>query len=190
MNEIIKEQNQKDLKRYRLIIAATFVVALVIALVVGISSMDNLVMEAKSVNAFLSVLMPDSIEGTSNEGESAYTYGMVFYREKNKDYDALKDEPIQAFNYYYKDSDGNRIDLEDGLYYPPDYYNENKDVSAVPVYAGFYFQAMENWKVAKKVLNIVVGVTIAALIVFAIWLWYLSWRRREIAKTQRRISNN
>ncbi len=147
--------------------------------------MNNLVMEAKSVNVFLSLLMPDSIEGNSNEGESKYTYGMVFYREKNKDYDALKDEPIQAFNYYYKDDKGKRIDLENGVFYPADYYNKEKDVSSVPVYAGFYLQAMENWKVVKKVLTAVVCVVIAALVVFAIWLWYVSWRRREIAKRQR-----
>lgn len=189
MNEIIKEQNQKDLKRYRLIIAAAFAAAIVIALIVGISTMNSFVVEAKSTNAFLSVLMPESIEGTSNEGESKYTYGMVFYREKNKDYDALKDEPIKAFNYYYKDNDGNRIDLEDGVFYPADYYNKKMDVNPVPVYAGFYIEAVQKWNVVKTVLKVVVAVVIAALVVFGIWLWYISWRRREIAKRQK-INNN
>lgn len=185
MNEIIKEQNKKDLKRYRLTIAAAFVSALVIALIVGISTMNSFVVEAKSMNAFLAVLMPDSIEGTSNEGQSKYTYGMVFYREKNKDYDPLKDEPIKSFNYYYKDSNGERIDLKDGVFYPADYYNKEMKVNSVPVYAGFYLKALEKWNVIKKVLNVVVGVVIAALVAFGIWLWYISWRRREIVKRER-----
>lgn len=189
MNEIIREQNLRDLKLYRMIIAAVLLCSIVIGTIVGISTSDTFTAQANATNGFLTLVMPKHIDAIDQTGEGAYTNGMTFYREKNKDYKPKEDEPVRAFNYYYLTEDGKRIDLENGNYYPPEYYDETKDVSPVPVYLGFYIKAMDNIKIVKNVIKVIVGIVVVALIFFGIYVWYLSWRKREEERVNRNKNN-
>lgn len=188
MNEIINEQNKRDLKLYRLIIGAAILASAMIGIIVLISTGDVFTMEAKATNGFLTLIMPKQIEAIDQTGDGQYTNGMVFYREKNEDYNPKEDEPINAFNYYHLSPEGKKIYLKNGVYYPPEYYMKDRkeEVAPAQVYLGFYLKAMDNIKTIKNIVSVVVTLVILALIAFGIYLWYLSWRKREEAKRQNR----
>lgn len=185
-NEMTKIQNKKDLKFYRFIIAMFIVASIVIAIGVGISTIDSYKAGANATNGFIDMLMPKSIEGTE-EGGSA---GLIFYREKNEDFDVEKDEPLAAFKYYMLSDDGKKLYLDDGMYYPPEYYMENSKVEPVAVYLGFYFKMYENLQTFNKVLKIVVAIICVALAAGLIYIWYRLWCRREDERKAREEAFN
>lgn len=181
-NEQTKIQNEKDLKFYRLLVVMTFVASIIIAMIVGISTMDTYKAGAKFTNAFIFALMPSQIEGTAEEG----TEGVTFYVEKNKEYDANKDEPINAFSYYMLTSEGEKVYLEDGVFYPASNYMEgNKEVESVPVYLDFYLQIIQKVQIIKNVVTVLITLLCIALGVGLIYIWYRSWCRREDARQAR-----
>lgn len=174
MNEQTRIRNEKDLKFYKLMIVMTFVASIVIALVVGIVTIDSYKAEAAATNAVINVLMPKQIQGTEGDAKD-----LVFYREKNKEYDANKDEPLKAFNYYMLNDKGEKIYLEDGMYYPPSYYMENSETEPVVVYLGFFARMLQNLQIVKNVITVVaviLGLGVLALIIYA---WYRIWSKRE-----------
>lgn len=185
-NEQAKKQNARDLKFYRFCIAMTFVVSIIIALVVGISNVDSYKLEAAATNEVLNLLMPKQIKG---EG-APNVDGMVFYREKNKEYDVEKDEPLKAFNYYYINSEGKKQYLEDGIYYPPEYYMENSNVNPVMVNLGFYFRVQQNLQVLKNVLTVLAVLLALAVCAGLIYVWYHFWSIREDKRIARQKEFN
>lgn len=174
MNEKTSIKDKKDLKFYRLTIALVFIIAIAIALVVGIVTIDSYKADAYFTNKFLDILMDDEITSTEMIDGRITTFG----REVNKDYNPDEDQPIEAFTYYYYDGAGNRIDLPDGLYYPSG-YSVDSDVSPIPVYAGFYLNAAQKLNIVKNVFKVVISLIVVAVIVFIIYLWYRSWCRRQ-----------
>lgn len=189
MNEQTKIKNAKDLKFYKLMIVMTFVASMLIALVVGITTIDSYKAGASATNIFIDILMPKQINGTKGikglEDLDESVSKMTFYREKNKDYDVEKDEPLKAFNYYIMNDEGRKIYLEDGMYYPPEYYMENSKTEPVAVYFIFFIKLFQNLQVLKNVL--IVFAVIFGLGIFAalIYIWYRSWCRREDARIAR-----
>lgn len=185
-NETTKIQNEKDLKFYRFMVVMAFVCSIVIALIVGITTVDSYKAGASVTNAFTDALMPKSIVGTADGGAE----GMTFYREKNKEYDIDKDEPLKAFNYYVLTESGEKQYLDDGMYYPPEYYMENSTAEPVAVYLGFYFRLMQNLQVFKNVMRVIVAILCIGLGVGLIFIWYRSWSIREDKKKeQERLFN-
>lgn len=180
MNEQVKVKNEKDLKFYKLMIVMTFVASILIALVVGITTIDSYKAGASATNMFIDVLMPKQIHGT--EGSSK---DMTFYREKNKEYDVEKDEPLKAFKYYIIGSNDEKIYLDDGMYYPPEYYMENSNVEPVAVYLGFFAGMLKNLQIFKNVLvvlSVILGLGILACVIY---IWYRIWCKREDARIAR-----
>lgn len=174
MNEQTKIKNAKDLKFYKLMIVMTFVASIIIALVVGITTLDSYKAEAAATNAVIDILMPKKIQGTEGDAKD-----LVFYREKNKEYDVDKDEPLKAFKYYMLNDKGEKMYLDDGMYYPPSYYMENSETEPVAVYLGFFARMLQNLQILKNVLtviSVILGLGVLALIIYA---WYRSWCRRE-----------
>lgn len=185
-NEQTKIQNAKDLKFYRFMVVMAFVAAIVIALIVGITTIDSYKAGANVTNAFTDALMPKQIEGTADGGAE----GMTFYREKNKDYDIDKDEPLAAFNYYMLTESGEKLYLEGGMYYPPEYYMENSKVEPVAVYLGFYFRLMQNLQIFKNVMTVIVSILCLGICAGLIYAWYRSWCRREDERKAREEEYN
>jgi uncharacterized protein YxeA len=182
MDEVTLLENKKDLKLYRFAIILVFITALIIASVVGVSTM-NYNNVAGASNTFLGLLMDDQITDNTEDSD---TYGMTFYREKNEDYNADEDQPIDAFKYYYLDSDNNKQYLTEGVYYPPEYYfvDEDVDVSPVFVYLGFYTTAFQKIQVLKNVAKVIIAVVALAVAAGFIYLWYRSWCRRQAIQKQ------
>lgn len=174
MDEKTRIQNQKDLKFYRLTIAFVFIITIAIALAVTIVTIDSYSAEAYFTNKFLDVLMEDEITSDELIDGRITTFG----REVNEDYDANEDQPIEAFNYYYYDGNGKRIDLPDGNYYPSGYATSS-DVTPIPVYLGFYYTAAEKMQIVKNVLRVIIAIIVLALVAFVVYLWYRSWCKRQ-----------
>jgi hypothetical protein len=186
MDEKTRIKNQKDLKFYRIIIAVVFVISIAIALVVGIVTIDSYSADAYFTNKFLDVLMDDEITSQEAIDGRVTTFG----REVNKDYDPNEDQPIEAFNYYYYDGAGNRIDLPDGNYYPSG-YAVSSDVQPIPVYLGFYTTALQRVQIIKNVLKVLCAIIVVALIAFIIYVWYRSWcKRQEKAQELKKLNVN
>lgn len=188
-------QNAKDLKFYRFIIAMTFVVSIIIALVVGISTIsserDSYIAQANVTNTFIDIFMPSSI--TDPADDDTCTAGMTFFCERNKEYDAVKDQPIDAFKYYYETSKGEKIYLEEGVYYSPEYYMENTQpgfATSAAVYVAFYHQAVTNINVFVNALKIVLSILGVLVFCALIYIWYRSWSRREDERQARQKEFN
>lgn len=182
------EQNQKDLKFYKFVIGFTFFVAIVIALAVAANQLGTAyTAEAFVTNKILNKAMPTEIY---DDTEGSITYGMTFYREENKDFNENTDLPLTAFNYYYLNDDGEKVYLEDGIFYPAAYYNENEDEKADPVYVAFAFFERGLTDItalqakAQKAITIAVIIFTILIITGLIYIWYRVWSKREDEKEE------
>lgn len=103
--------------------------------------------------------MPKSIEGDDNGKK------VKFYIEVNKNYDELKDEPINQYLVYYFDDDNKRHDLTDGIY-------QGKVEMMYPL-VGFFIAGMNSLKTLKSVIITVLVFVILGMVVLAGYLIYL-----------------
>lgn len=184
-NDFNVEQNEKDVKFYKFCITMAFVASLVIALIVGIvtcisPNVDKLsetayTMNANVTNTTLSLFMPKSI---TDEQDGSPIQGYTFYREKNKEFNAKENLPLEAFNYYYFDKDGKRIDLVDGVYIGAD-DNDKHTSDNIPVYLGFYIKAAEKFNIVGNVIKVITAILILCLIAGFIYIWYRVWSKKE-----------
>ena len=117
-------------------------------------------------------MMPKSITAgqTSND--------KVFYVEKNDEYDKDKDEPIDAWKFYYIGGD----DGKTKQYLDKGNYTSHVGAETQSVAAGFFLKANEKYDVVKNVLKVIVAIFVIALIAFLIWVWYLVFCLREDKK--------
>lgn len=149
---------------------AVVLLAFIIGLVV-ISVSDSV------KNSLVTAMMPKSISAgqTSND--------KTFYVEKNDKYDKDKDEPIDAWRFYYIGGDDGKTKqyLDQGTYVS----SANADPQSVA--AGFFLKANEKYNVVKNVLKVIVAVAVIALIAFLIWVWYLAFCLREDKKKLARL---
>ncbi len=150
---------------------AVVLLAFIIGLVV-ISASDSV------KNSLVTAMMPKSISSDANDNYK------TFYVEKNDKYDKDKDEPIDAWKFYYIGGDDGKTKqyLDQGTY--------TSSVNAEPqsVAAGFFLKANEKYNVLKNVLKVIVAVAVIALIAFLIWVWYLSFCMREDKKKLEKIN--
>lgn len=176
MDEKTREANLKDLKIYRLIIVFVFLIVIAIALIVGKVTINSYSTEAYFTNSFLNILMDKEITSV----EEINGRHITFTREINKDFDAKKDQPIDAFIYYSISEDGKtKNKLDHGMFYPAEYYKKDSKVTPVFVAAGFLLSAQKNLEVLSNVLTVVAVLIALAFIALLIYLWYRSWCKRE-----------
>lgn len=99
---------------------------------------------------------------------------LVLYVEKNKDFDAKKDEkePLKAFKYYYYDENGKKVSLNyDDLVF------EGTD-NEMMVCAQFYLEAVQKLNGFVKVLKILAVILVVLLIVGGTVLWFFIWSKK------------
>lgn len=144
---------------------AVVLLAFIIGLVV-ISASDSV------KNSLVTAMMPKSITAgqTSND--------KTFYVEKNDKYDKDKDEPIDAWKFYYIGGD----DGKTKQYLDKGNYTSHVGGETQSVAAGFFLKANEKYNVVKNVLKVIVAIAVVALIAFLIWVWYLAFCLREDKK--------
>ncbi len=163
----MKEKKKINLnKTQRKVIIAFAVIIAVIAAVFTIYKTNQVYFTTKMMYAF----MPQSYVAELDEGN------IEFFVEYNKDYSPKKYnyEIVKAFQYYYFDENGERVDLGvDGG------YDDDKDGEKSPLSVPFMFlmaQRIGTFKAAmKKVLLAVAAVVIVALIV----IWFIVWSKNE-----------
>lgn len=175
MDAKTREQNLKDLKLYRLIIAFVFILVIAIALIIGKVTINSYSADAYFTNNFLNLLMEKQITSIDEiDGKH-----LTFTREINKDYDVEKDQPVDAFTYYLLSDDGSKVALDHGVYYPASYYMENSDTTPVQVAAGFLLSAQKNVRIFTNVMTVIAVLIGLAFLAFLIYFWYRSWCKRE-----------
>ena len=155
LRDAVSESLDKTKKRVKTakkigIAIAVVLLAFIIGLVV-ISESDSV------KNSLVTAMMPKSITAgqTSND--------KVFYVEKNDEYDKDKDEPIDAWKFYYIGGD----DGKTKQYLDKGNYTSHVGAETQSVAAGFFLKANEKYN---------------ALIAFLIWVWYLVFCLREDKK--------
>lgn len=140
------------------------VFAVILALLAG-----SLIYVVNNQNAVASqvmyMFMPKSYTDHDNGNE------IVFYIEKNKDYNPDKDVPLEAYKVYYFDKDGKRVDTYQGHY----------KTSTKTIYAeiAFLLLARQNINTFKNYAKIVLAVLAVLLAVGAIILWYKLWNKKQ-----------
>lgn len=154
----------KTAKKIGAVIIAFFVVVIAGLIVITFSTTAK--------NALVTAMMPKSITAGANDNY------MKFYIERNKDYDVDKDQATDAWKCYYLGGDDGKTKqyLDNGVYVSH-VGGENQIVIA-----GFFSEAMAKFNVVKNVIKVVAAVIVAAIVVFCIWLWYLSFCMREDKK--------
>lgn len=151
-------------KKGKKAIIITVVVVLIIAILAGtIGALNNA--QANAYSSVLMLLMPDELADEST--------GRVYYVEKNKDYDAEKNAPLDAFLFYYLDDDGNRVDVPNG------YYTDENGVTT-QVSLGFIAKAISNANSAKTVVSYVLVAVFVVALAGCIYVAYKIWLKKEL----------
>lgn len=180
MDEITAKNNKRDLRVYRILVAMVIVISMIIAFGVSLITIDY----DGTANISSAVLYAFMDKEITDEDPDSDTYGMTFYCERNKDFDAENDQPVNACKYYYL-AGKEKVYLEDGVYYPAEYYMEDSDATSVPVYIAFIYSATDGIKILKNVCTVVAVIILLAFFSFFIYLWYLNWcRRQDLAKQE------
>lgn len=171
MSEQKKKALSKDAK-------TGITIGVIIAVIMGIL-VGGLVYLTQHQNEAYSKLiiaaMPKTITGVDNGVK------IDFYIEYNKDFDEDKDEPIKAYQVYYFDKDGKRVDLALGHY--------QSATADMQVTMGFLFKAQEKIDSYKNVFRVCIALLIIVILALLIFLWYKSWVRRESAKKRNYIND-
>lgn len=179
-NKVKKETENKKNKKYipgtKVSVVSVSVTAVLLALLIAFSSFAVAVFSAQpyqvkdgavDVYAFSSKIytkliisaMPEKITGDDN-GES-----VDFYIEANENYNYKTDEPIEQYNVYYYNEDGEKIPLYKGIYY-------GKNEQMYPL-LGFFIDGMKNLKIYKKIaiaILVIVSLAMLALLIYLIVL--------------------
>lgn len=122
----------------------------------------------KAYSKLIIACMPHNITGEDNGKK------IDFYVEYNKDYNPKTDEPLKAYQTYYFDDNGKRIDLPNGFY--------KSRTAEMQVILGFFYKAQEKITALKNVVYVVIALLILAAVAVIIYLWYKSWCRRQEKK--------
>jgi hypothetical protein len=171
----VKKEKKPLTKKAKKMITVGVILAVIAGLLVGGICYINANITSVS-NKLVIAFMPKPITGNDNNKE------ITFYIEENKDFDEENDEPIDAFNTYYYDDNGERVDLYQGQY--------KSSTADMQVIIGFFYMAQQNLNVFKNAMSIVLAVIILVAIAFCIYLWYRSWCKRQDKKQARLKQKN
>lgn len=170
------KKNKNNKKRIKIISAITAVV-LVIA-ITAVTIATNKTAETAFNTKMTLLLMPDSLS-TAFDGKD-----VTFYVRENKKFDSKKEssQPLNAFEFYYYDDDGNEVNLgSDGTY-------KTKSIDIMP---SVLFLMKTNENLAKvKSIGAKVGVVLVVLVfALVIVLWYKSWSKRQDKEKEKKYKN-
>lgn len=162
-----KEKLPETKKQKRVIgigIAFLVIFSLIIAGFVVVKSSETV------QNSLMYLLMPKSMD-LEFEGDT-----ITFYVEKNKDFSADKNQPIEAFKlYYYKDNDKSKdkVYLEKGGRLSGEAQSTNLMVLS------FLVSANATMNILKAIGKYLLIILIVLFAIYLIYLWYLNWCKRE-----------
>lgn len=167
----MSDTRKKLSKKSKIIISVS-----VVAVLIAAFSAVFLVMTSDDsynfYNKMLLALAPDSITDK----------GQTFYIKQNPDYSQTESPNESMFICYYKDADGNEIDLPGGIY-------TTEDGTKSMVIVGFLGKAAEKIAAFRTVMNIIIVLIVLAFICFLIYLWYRHDLRRNEAEKRRRFGD-
>lgn len=172
MNEN-KKVNTTKLKKILIPIAVILVLLLSLVLIIKTNGITILMKVAYSA-------MPESYVAETQDGTIEY---FIEYNKEFKPDDELNNLQ-DAYNFYYYDENGSRVDVEGN-----DTFTDNNG-TAVPIIACFsqdLFSELEN---ARKVFSVVIKVVIVVLIIGLIVLWFFKWSKKQDMEKEKKYGNN
>lgn len=158
--KIVLSKTQK-----KVIIAFAVIIAVVLTGVL-IFKTNQTYFTTKMMYAF----MPQSYVAELDEGD------IEFFVEYNKDYSPKKynNEIVKAFQYYYYDENGERIDLGiDGG------YDDDGDGEKSPLSVPFMYLMGQRIGEFKSVMKKVLLAAAAVIVVVLIVVWFIVWSKNE-----------
>ena len=169
-----KKAKRQLTKKEKNAVVIGIVLLLLLALLIGglvlVKTNDSV------ANSLVAAMMPESITGNDNGQD------ITFYAEKNKDYKKGEDEPIDAFSVYYYDANNERVDLPQGFY--------KTSTADMQVTVGFLFKAQERLHKVTTVVKVFIALLAVAIVIYLLYIWYLSWSRREDLKKEKMKNQN
>lgn len=160
MSDVKKKLSKKS---KALIIVAVVLLAAIVASVITVS-----VNQAYFGTKITYALMPKSLVAETKAGD------IEFFVRLNEDYDAKAQgsTPLQAFEYYYYDSEGKEIDLG-----PDGYYEDGDEKLSMSLI--FSYKAGEKLATVKSVLSKIGWALAAVVFVGLIVIWFLVWSKKQ-----------
>lgn len=172
--KLIKESVKGSYKNHKVlwkcgIVAAVFVI--LIALVVSAIQSEWFVQKA------FDIIVPEKIEN-----ETDINVNLVFYREKNPDYDPEEevvdgDNYTMMYNFYYLDSNGEKQYVPDGIY---TYMDSTGEEQSIMVALGFVMKAGDRLAKIVTVLKWIAAAIVVAFVAWLIVLWYKKDKQRML----------
>lgn len=145
----------------------SLIVVLVLAIVVGVSA--SLINSKSFVQKMFTSMIPQKVEDIDFDGNK-----MTFYREKNPKYDksiSVDDENYEPeFIFYYKDENGEKVYLENGMY---NFVDANGEEQSAPITLYFAAMLMPKVQKLKTALQITGWSLLAVAVVVGIVVWYI-----------------
>ncbi|MCM1114457.1 MAG: hypothetical protein NC397_03075 [Clostridium sp.] len=155
MNEKMSKSKKKK------IIAFSVAGVIIVAAVILISVFQNAI-----YSQGLYTLMPKSQVSTLSDGSE-----VTVYVKQNPDYNPMGSAPpLEAFEFYYIDENGNEVNIEDAEGFE---YNISDYQTAFVLFAGQKMQTI------KSVATPIIVVLVVAILAVCIFLWFKSWSRRQ-----------
>lgn len=175
-----KEKKPMDSKTKRAMIVG-IVLALIFAIFVcGFSAIK---LSGNALSSAISVVMPKTYEYKNGDTE------ITFYSEKNKDFDAKENQPLDAYTVYYFDEGGKKIVLENGEYATGE-LNEKGKEKKENITLAFLILTQVRFRKIQAVLKVVAIVYAVIVLAYLIYIWYLSWSRRYDKQKELNNPNN
>lgn len=150
-------------------------IALLVLLVLTVGVRQAIIKSSSFYNAYYYMIMPKSIETVFDEKD------LTLYIEQNKDFDKTKNEPLEAYKvYYFEDNDASKkkVYLKNGTT-----LKGEKEESNLMV-----LQFLTSATITDNIIRNIIDKAIIVLCVlgacYLIYLWYLSWCRREDKKKE------
>lgn len=157
----------------------SIIISAVILIIAAVASIFTAVNYDKLYIRTVYFIIPKSVVTTTNNGD------MEFHLELKDDFSvqAKNKDPFGAFNYFYYDKDGNRIDIdESGAYF------DGKDEISMSILFGF--KLAEKFAKIKSVATKVFWATAAVAFVSAIVIWFVVWSKKQDEEKEKRYKNS
>lgn len=172
----MSENNKKNAGKLKKILIPIAAIILVLFSAILIIKANDVAIVTKAMYS----LMPESYIAETQDGNVEY------FVEYNKDFNPKtdRDNALKAFEYYYYDEDGNKVELgPDGTYLS----TTGEEVSLDMVFA---VNIGEKFSKIQKVISVIVKVFFVVLFIGLIVLWFFKWSKKQDMEKEKKYGNN
>lgn len=155
------------------------IISAVVAVIIAASALISANYTRIHIDVMYS-LMPDYIDGSFDDVNPVRIYKR---KNPNFDYKTQKDNPLQAYEFYFYDDEGNEISTTGD----EELVLDGEEIGMM--YGDFLPQMLENWESLKT--KLIVCAVIASLLIISglIVLWFIVWSKKQDEEKAKKYSN-